>query len=1167
MAPAKPMLDGVELPQTQRIASEDEEVLAQHGVPALEGDFLQDLGRRAVRVSLTGVLTGTEAGEDLKGLREKFRAAQPVPFVSDIATATRVDQVLIEEIGVRELAGKPERFEYALALREYTPPPAVEEEDPPDIPVPPVPMTATLVVEVIVEGDPDFDFSRVTVTTAGTAARTLTQRTGNVWTEEDFPPGQATVQAVVDEPGPMTGSAPAEVREGETTQVTITLRRDVLIAKAFIIHFWFDKAFVEPCLREVLQRVVSYSDAHPEERMLILGHTDLVGSDDYNQSLSERRGRSVYAFLTFGKDRAASVAEWNELRRRNLGGLITLHDSWSTREVQYMLQDLGYYTGNIDEQHGPATDAAVRAFQSDHGLTPDGILGDTTWEALVEAYLEQDSFSVPEDRFFRNARGDCDGGVLAWLGCGEQDPVLNTQDAWRPNRRTEILFIRADALPCEVAKPVTFDLPAPGAVGTSWCLGPGDPNRRACFLTRGEPQEGKWLVRPAEPGKVLVQGVITFEDGTPVANARYALIAPDGEYLHTDAQGNADLGERPQGPQRGRPIANRADALGRFRYPRETPEGVYILELLELQRPQVARTSEDPPASAIGNVVCARLEAGAAPAGERSSFVGAAGEAGTEPLHGIIQSGPGGEGPLHDDPDPGGAARWFLRSSGDPKADPREVPLARFSAKAGNDVKFYLNAPDLYADMRLEIEATSGESDLIYILGWDLDLDTPMGGKLLHDLLVEADRRRVPVRAMLNKNWMPGPGVVGSGPGPAPNNGPEVNFINNTLGNLGLNHGGAILDNRHLDFGTHHQKVLVVLNRQRLVAFCGGMDINPGRTNWHDVHCRIIGPAARDLHDTFAERWNDFPDKQSFVTHPTLVALRSGITGKGDLHVQIVHTYGDGSKHSGLGLPDFPPPGVYAFAPNGDQTVYHLIANAIRQTQKFIYLEDQYLIEESPMSGPAPLRPQQPMSNLLRDKVNDPDFERLVILVARTESVQGELFQAWARRQRFIQTIRGANPAKVTVCQYKIADPSQDVGTENPRYVHAKTWIFDDKFALIGSANCNRRGYTHDSEVAAGIFDENPKGDRLYFAHRLRMALWSKHLKMPQDKLVDPIVSSAHWSSPPQSAEIEIYNEDPAKSPAKNPQPDRRIPTGFIIGQILTSLDDDWNIVIDPDGS
>jgi hypothetical protein len=111
-----------------------------------------------------------------------------------------------------------------------------------------------------------------------------------------------------------------------------------------------------------------------------------------------------------------------------------------------------------------------------------------------------------------------------------------------------------------------------------------------------------------------VAGTVTFDDGTPVANQKYALIAPDGEFLHTDASGKADLGERPAGPQRGRPIPNRTDAEGRFSHPRQTPVGVYILELLELgvatnETTLVARATDEPPQAAIGNVVCFTLDA------------------------------------------------------------------------------------------------------------------------------------------------------------------------------------------------------------------------------------------------------------------------------------------------------------------------------------------------------------------------------------------------------------------------------------------------------------------------------------------------------------------------------------------------------------------------------
>ena len=606
---ARPMLGGVELQQVQQLQVDADQVLIQHGVPALEGDLFQGLGRRATQITLTGVLTGPEAGEGLKTLRDKFHAAEPVPFVADLTTATRVDQVLIEEMGVRELAGKPERFEYALTLREYAPTPEVKV--PPEIETPENPAEriderlGTLIVEVIVEGQPSFDYDRITVTVRGTQedgtdlTRTLTNRTeDNVWTEDVFPAGAYTVEAVETNPQSMSGSAQASVQAGQQARVTITLRPGAVIANAFVVHFGFDRSFIHPCMRAVLRQVAEYASTHPDEKLVIVGHTDKVGDDPpqpplYNQSLSERRGRSVFAYLTFGRDRAGALAEWDQLRRRRTGGRRSIQDTWGPRQYQYMLQDLGYYPGNVDGDHGPLTDAAVRAFQRDKGLVVDGDVGDQTWPVLIETYLDQDALAVPESQFLPN----CSGEILKWLGCGEQDPVRNTRDAWRPNRRTELLFVRADALPCEVPQPDTFDLPTSGAVGSGWCLGPGDPGARCCFITRQTGVQNKWLVQPAEPGTITVQGSIRFEDGTPLANAQYVLIAPDGEFMD---------GERPRGDRRGRPIPGRTDANGVFAYP-DKPKGIGVYTL-EIDGPYIARLESEPVEAAKGNVVCKRRD-------------------------------------------------------------------------------------------------------------------------------------------------------------------------------------------------------------------------------------------------------------------------------------------------------------------------------------------------------------------------------------------------------------------------------------------------------------------------------------------------------------------------------------------------------------------------------
>jgi len=69
----------------------------------------------------------------------------------------------------------------------------------------------------------------------------------------------------------------------------LTVQNDVL--------FDFDKAELRAEASEALQRVAEIIRQRRPRQVRILGHTDSLGSDEYNLSLSQRRARSVEQWL------------------------------------------------------------------------------------------------------------------------------------------------------------------------------------------------------------------------------------------------------------------------------------------------------------------------------------------------------------------------------------------------------------------------------------------------------------------------------------------------------------------------------------------------------------------------------------------------------------------------------------------------------------------------------------------------------------------------------------------------------------------------------------------------------------------------------------------------------------------------------------------------------
>jgi hypothetical protein len=118
----KVKLGNLELPQVQEVYTYDHRSLAEHKPPGMRGSVFQNLGRHPTEIVLWGVATGPKARDLVEKLDDSFRAAQPLPFMTTVIAGAGIRKTLIADLHLQDLAGKPERFSYALTLREYITP-------------------------------------------------------------------------------------------------------------------------------------------------------------------------------------------------------------------------------------------------------------------------------------------------------------------------------------------------------------------------------------------------------------------------------------------------------------------------------------------------------------------------------------------------------------------------------------------------------------------------------------------------------------------------------------------------------------------------------------------------------------------------------------------------------------------------------------------------------------------------------------------------------------------------------------------------------------------------------------------------------------------------------------------------------------------------------------
>jgi phosphatidylserine/phosphatidylglycerophosphate/cardiolipin synthase-like enzyme len=424
-----------------------------------------------------------------------------------------------------------------------------------------------------------------------------------------------------------------------------------------------------------------------------------------------------------------------------------------------------------------------------------------------------------------------------------------------------------------------------------------------------------------------------------------------------------------------------------------------------------------------------------------------------------------------------------------PAVDPnvRWLRLLGSAVRPENQVVDLVDGPEALASMAQAIRTARIRGHYIYLLGWWLDLALPMdrldANSTAGRLFTQAAALGVQVRVML---WDQ----------PGTKNTSECNFVNS------LRSGAAILDNSQVRFqlGSQHQKVLVVKGSEGLVSFCGGVDINCDRVlavpagsssgnvgqPLHDVHCRIEGPAAHDLLQTFITRWFSNPAHAPLdLAKGTLLGLGEPVPSRrGNAFVRVGETFTGRVARPGQ-------PTRF----RRERTVQDIYLRVIAGARRFLYWEDQYLVN---MCAAEALRSALP------------NIQHLTIVIPASEIT--DMPQIWRARKNFVDRIR-SHPQGDKLRVFTLCDP---VTLQPARhcYVHAKTLIADDEAAIVGSANCNRRGWESDAEVAACILGGRSRPDGDVFAKRLRMRLWSEHLGVPPAAVRDPIASAGLWLAP-----------------------------------------------------
>jgi phosphatidylserine/phosphatidylglycerophosphate/cardiolipin synthase-like enzyme len=298
-----------------------------------------------------------------------------------------------------------------------------------------------------------------------------------------------------------------------------------------------------------------------------------------------------------------------------------------------------------------------------------------------------------------------------------------------------------------------------------------------------------------------------------------------------------------------------------------------------------------------------------------------------------------------------------------------------------------------------------------------------------------------------------------------------------------------------------HQKVSVIDGQY---AFVGGIDLliesggdfdrwdtpshpfsTPFRVNqegvtphpWHDAHAFIEGPAAADVELNLRQRWNDVVQRHNLDAsllipeHPLAPPLESKTL------VQLARTI---------------PEHTYSFDPQkGIQGISQFYANALKNIQQFVYLENQYLWLHAYTGIDVPFAglDNPDMEVNLRELVDALRRGAAMTIILPDHPNVGRAFSDAGLTRLRTQAPEALEEGRILA--FTLATSATIEGTEHyrPIYVHGKVAIIDDCWTTVGSANLNNRGMRDDTEMNIATFDAE-------LAHGLRLMLQGEHLAL-----------------------------------------------------------------------